>query len=677
MKHHHPARNFKANQLLTLFSFHPLITSCLMLFTYLCFAQYTKAQDISTVYGKVGSADFNYKKCDFDSLAQAVVLFDLGQTHFEDTETSYDVVFERHTRIKVIKDGGEKWGRIEILYYTSDNIDEKVEDIKATSYNNDNGNVTKTDLSLKDCHIERINNHWLLKKFAIPNVKAGTVIEYSYSINSQYVFNLRDWNFQWKIPVLYSEYVVKLIPFYQYTFSLQSASKFDSKTSEKDDQERSFGGVIFRDMIHTFVMQSIPAFQDEEFITSVDDYIMKLDFQLSKIIYPNGQKKEILTTWPQLKSDLTYNDNFGSFEKKSRKMAKSIFALKPLKTMTNKEKFETVVDYVKQNYSWDKNYGVYCSKKVTDLMMDKYGNSADLNLFCIGLLNGVGINAKPLLISTRNHGKIKVDYPFLDSFNNVIIQAQIDSTIVLSDATDLLLDNKRIPQECINGQGLVIDKDEKAKWTKLGTKAPSKEQTIIISNIKSNKIESKFSISANDYSGLYLHRKFGLDKIQLLKQISNKRYEVVDSSLQIKDMLNANDAFSYQFSAATKPESLKNKLYISPFFNEVINVNPLKQKERNYPIDLIFVHQMVYVSSFNIPEGYKIEFLPDNKEIDNNQFEMSYKTEMTDNNIIRISFSYNFKQPEYDAADYNTLKGYFNELINKANEKVVLIKKAR
>ena len=60
-------------------------------------------------------------------------------------------------------------------------------------------------------------------------------------------------------------------------------------------------------------MNDIPAFNSESFITSINDYIMKIDFQLAKIYYRSGSKKEIMTTWTELIETLNKDSEFGKF----------------------------------------------------------------------------------------------------------------------------------------------------------------------------------------------------------------------------------------------------------------------------------------------------------------------------------------------------------------------------
>jgi hypothetical protein len=81
-----------------------------------------------------------------------------------------------------------------------------------------------------------------------------------------------------------------------------------------------------------------------------------------------------------------------------------------------------------------------------------------------------------------------------------------------------------------------------------------------------------------------------------------------------------------------------------------------------------------YFTELNIPEGYKVDFVPDNDKIKNDQFELEYTTIVAENKI-NVSFVYYFKNPIYNPEDYTKIKYYFNEIINKGNEKIVFVKK--
>ena len=52
--------------------------------------------------------------------------------------------------------------------------------------------------------------------FAIPNIKSGTVFEYSYTKVSDYLYNLTDWVIQKDIPVAYSQLKYTIPEYFNY-----------------------------------------------------------------------------------------------------------------------------------------------------------------------------------------------------------------------------------------------------------------------------------------------------------------------------------------------------------------------------------------------------------------------------------------------------------------------------
>jgi hypothetical protein len=630
-------------------------------------------QNQLTEYGKVGKEVIEYNSCEFDKTADAVVMFDNGKSRFIDADREgFKIVYERITRIKILTDAGIKWGNVEIPYYYSENIYEDVYDIEASTYNFENGQLAINKLNSNDCHIEKVNENWMLKKFALPNVKKGTIIEYRYKIETPYVFNLRNWEFQWKIPVLNSQYIVELIPFYEYQFKLQGANSFNNQTSVEGDFERQFGSVKFRDMIHTYFMKNIQAFVDEEFITSKNDYIIKLDFQLSKIIYPDGYKKDIITTWDKLSEDLLTEDNFGKYVNKAKKILPKILNPTGFVNMSSKEKYDSVLNFVKHNFTWDKKERKYASKTPSELLKDKFGNSSDINLLTIGLLNGLGIEAYPVLISTREHGKIKLDYPYHDFFNYTLIGSKIDSSFTLSDATDILLANNRIPLSCINDKGLIIQK-KKIEWISLQPQQATKLKTSIIVNFSDTLNNTQLIVNSTEYNGLNFRKKYGDNIKEIQKKLSENNYQVEDSNVVVKNNADISNPYIINLKFNFLPEKINNKIYVTPFLNEVTKNNPLKQKERLYPIDMIYPEYKLYNSTIKIPTGYKIYSLPENQKVKNDNFELNYYSTTT-NDFVNISFSYFFRKSEYPSSEYLNLKFYFNEIIKRGSEKVVFIK---
>ncbi len=647
-----------------------LLTTLVILVTFYCYAN---AQRYSTEFGKVGKDEIDLKVYDKDETAQAVVLFDIGESSFTRESEGFDILFERQKRIKILSESGIEFAEVEIPFYREGNIYERIFDLEAITYNFENGALTRTILPQESWHDEKVNDYWMVRKFAFPNVKQGSIIEFRYKLSSQYLFNLRDWEFQSKIPTVFSKYIVKMIPFYEYSYILQGGTKLDSQESYIDrGLSRQFGPVNFQDYVHIYTMKDIPAFDSEKFITSINDYIIKIDFQLAKINYLNGGSKEIMTTWPKLIDELNKHIDFGKFIKKSEKTAPKLLDSKSLAGKPDNEKFEYILNYVKENYKWNGYNGKYSTKSTGDLIKDKFGSSADLNLLTVGLLNAIGIEAYPLLVSTRQNGKIKVDYPYSHFFNYVLIFAKVGDKNVLTDATEIFTSNYRIPERCINDKGLLITENEEVKWIGLQSRIPSILSYDFKIDFNNNKSNVSVETYASEYEAYDLKKKIDSNE-KLIDFLKESDYDVDEESINLKTDNLKDQNFRCSFVLSVDPENINEKLYVSPFLNETLNDNPLNQKSRSYPIDMIYPTKNLLTSSIAIPDGYEIDYIPDDSRINNDLFELQYSVNQKDNFIKIIFLSY-FKKAVYSADEYSKIKFYFNEIVKRSNEKVVFKK---
>ena len=290
------------------------------------------AQTTQLVFGNISMEEMTMESYEKDPEAKAVILYDKGESIFFDTENGYDIRFRRHKRIKIFDKSASEYSEFEIPFYVDGyGRTETIKSIDAYTYTLENGRIHRKVVDPSMIYEEQISKNWFRKKFVFPDVQNGSVLEVQYELETPFHFNLPDWTFQNRIPTIYSEYQVSMIPFYEYIFSVQGISRFDYQHSEISKKNRTWGtpssgaygqntgGFEFQDYIHTYVMKDVPAFEDESFITSVNDYIIKMDFQLSKFHSPRGGTREIISTWPALNESLIKHESFGKVSK--RKLA--------------------------------------------------------------------------------------------------------------------------------------------------------------------------------------------------------------------------------------------------------------------------------------------------------------------------------------------------------------------
>ena len=160
----------------------------------------------------------------------------------------------------------------------------------------------------------------------------------------------------------------------------------------------------------------------------------------------------------------------------------------------------------------------------------------------------------------------------------------------------------------------------------------------------------------------------------ILEKLDSNDYTIIDSSIAVQNQFDKEKPYILSYQQSSKPEIVSNKIYISPFLNETISDNPLKQKERTYPIDMTYPKKRVYTTTILIPEGYEVDYTPSEQNYKNELFELTYNA-IEEDGKIKVSFNYTFNNSVYTMGDYPKIKAYYDEIVKKGNEKVVLVKK--
>jgi len=646
------------------------------------------SQDHSLIFGELSEKDKTFNTYAKDKEAEAVVLFDIGEAYFSESQRGgYDIRFTRTRRIKILDNAGLGYAKVSIpMYLENEGLRERVTSIEAFTYNIEDGQVKRYMLTADGVFEEKYRDSYRRKKFTFPKAQAGSIIEYRYVLETPFMFNLPDWEFQDRIPTLHSEYTVKMIPFYEYSFLAQGIGKFTAQSSRPDTKVREFGnvtkaygtnvgnGIEFRDMIHKYLMKDVPAFRDETYITSVNDYIMKIDFQLARINYPNGTKKDIITTWEDMVESYMKSDHFGKYMNRSKKEAAKFLKSHPeIAGMEMDEKARFLVNFVKKNYEWDGFYLKYARKSPKEFQEQKTGSSSEINLYLTALLKAAGIKATPVLVSTREHGRVHVKYPYEHFFNHVLVLVNTPSEEYLADASDNWIAYNRIPPECMNGSGLLIA-EEGVHWIPISDKLLSRDQVDLEIEIEPNSLSAlvKLKQTASEYEGYQYRYAYNNNMDELEEYLENQGLKEI-RNLETQNYTRTTEPYSIAVEGNAELEMLENQIIIQPFLNFPIRSNPLTQENRTYPIDMIYANESAFKTFIGIPEGYKAIAVPEDFKTDNAMMKLVMET-TTEGDQIVVEGSYTFKKPVYNSKEYRMMKHYMDYIIEKFNEPVVLEK---
>src|SRR5688572_6034599 len=260
------------------------------------------AQDNGFPFGQITFKHFNQPTLARDSSAVALVLKEFGEAQVNDDN---NLILKQHYIIKILKKSGVDEANISIPIIRSGDKREVLLSVQAASYNIKNDGIQQSLINSKEVFTENTSKYRDHKKFTIPNVQVGSIIEVFYTLESPFfVRNFRQWNFQSHLPKLESEYWATIPGNYNYNLSLKGYLKLKKNESVIVSECFNLGGGAKSDCArYKFSMVNIPAFIEEDYMTSSSNYISSVNFELLEIKHFNGVVDKVTNEWKDADED--------------------------------------------------------------------------------------------------------------------------------------------------------------------------------------------------------------------------------------------------------------------------------------------------------------------------------------------------------------------------------------
>ncbi len=635
-------------------------------------------------FGKITYKELEMNKYEPDTSAAAVVLSEFGKARFND---NVDLVFDYHVKIKVLKKEGLEKGNFAIVLRKEGNVVDKEEtwiSLEATTFNKESNGIKESKFDPKNFILEKFNKNYNIAKFALPDVRVGSVIEVKYSTHSPYWYQFHTWEFQDDIPKIYSEFWSYIPANFTYSITLKGFYKL-TKTSVEEVTEcfrmPGAGGASPNSdcSLGKYVMENLPAFKEEKYMTAKRNFLSAIHFELSQIIESTGAKTNYAEEWKDVDQKLKVNDYFGLKIKKAKKLMEDIVGPLVSSESDALKKAKNVYDYFQKWYSWNSEVEKYSDKDVKQIHDNKKGSSADINLSLIGALQSIGLNADPVLVSTRDHGTPFKGHPQRTDFNYVVSSLKIGDQLYLLDATDPYLPFGVLPMRCINDQGRLVSKDESA-WIDLVTN--QKQKTAVSMDLKWTE--------TGELNGQLKIQYFGYDAVDQRKKISSATEEEYLKSLT-KDLheIELTNYKSENKADISQPliEKMEIQLegleragasvsYFNPFIFYRYDKNPFQSAERLYPVDLGSPIEQNYFVSIEMPDGVALDEAPKSLAftLPNGGGKCLFNVTIIGKKIA-VTFVMSLNKAVYTSEEYHYLKEFFARVVQIQQSQFVFKKK--
>jgi hypothetical protein len=623
------------------------------------------AQTDIPAYGKIDKKDLEMKTCDFDKDAEALVLFDVGE--FTASINSGTIQNIRRIRIKILKDKGLERANVHIKYYSVRGY-ETVTDIAAQTYNLDAaGNIIISKLEKKLIYTKELNKRHSEVSFTLPEVKAGSVIEYKYVIDGS---ENGSWYFQKSIPVKLSRFTVD----FPHQFEM-NAIQNTTLPIKKETLSRSLNS------LQVYTMENVPALRDEPFIYCDEDYLQRVQAILVAVNPDYAPRKSLLRTWPEVIKSLMEDDDFGVQLKRNIPRTADLDAM--LKDITDPyKKMVTIHEYVRNNMEWNGYDNIWALNGVKSAWKDKKGTSGEINLIMVNLLKEAGLNVHPILVSTRDNGKVNTVFATISAFDKVMAYVEINGRKYVLDATEKITPSKLIPLDVLNSEGLVIEKIDTGEW---GWQMLSQDDEIFNNTVllmadidKDGLMTGEASINSTGYARIGRMSRLKEGKKQFTDTYINTESVGANvDSVYFENEKNDNLPLVQHVAFKQSLSSSGDYKYFTANMFSGLEKNPFYADNRFSDIFFGYKQHIVIIGNFKIPEGYQFEELPKNvKMIMPDTGIVFTRIAQVEEDRLSLKITLDFNRPSYYIEEYPEFKEFYKKLFELLNEQFVYRKKS-
>lgn len=612
-------------------------------------------------FGKVSKAELQITSIPEDPEADAVWLFEKGDLEIFLDNNRYKLRLKQHGRIKILTEKGKEYADFKIPYWHED----RIHSLKAQAIL---PNGKKIKLNKKDVFEEEKKNV-KYKVFAIPGVEVGAVIEYKFEKTSEYLSFLEPWYFQNREFTRISQYSVMPLPGFRYNVFFRNTYEI-----EPEVEDILKPGIRTKLKKYTWKMADLPPIREEPYMRTLEDYRAALYFQL---VYFKGQYQyiEFINSWPELVEEMRdrYKESLHKDDFLENLVEEMNFANLP-----EQEKIKALYDYVRDNIETTSAEKAYPDKKIGLVVKESKGSGAEKNLLLVNLLNIAGFDAHPLLISTRDHGRVWENTPRLTQFNYVLAYARSGINTYIMDTRDKYCPFKTLPTRDLVETGLLID-EGKGKFVKIPR--PRTTNMIYCKTTLELTPEGDFIATTEarfeGYRSINARKRIAEDGEEefILERLKNCYGEVEIDSFKImeKENLDVPLLLTVSYRVPQFAQMVGDMIYLEGPILQGFDENPFKREKRYSLVEFPYNVAETEDIELMLPEGYQMMEIP--KGIINrlHKNKLTFMNNWTaEENTIKIQRQFMRRELTFFPREYSGLRNFYDRVVKADQGQIVL-----
>ncbi|TXE14675.1 DUF3857 domain-containing protein [Algoriphagus aquimarinus] len=614
--------------------------------------------------GEFEDSEISLAEVSYEPDAPAVILVSQGNSRFISgfLETNHFV------RLKILSEAGKSHADIRIRYYAGDNNTESINGVKAQTTNFVNGKAETVKVSKDGIFDVELDGGYKEMRISFPNVQVGSIIEYQYRKTDKNLTFIDGWTFQNKLPTLYSQYGITMIPSLEYKMLGQGQNY--SAGVEKSNDYNNYG----------WVLRDLRSLKEEPYMKNYRDYVDRIEFQLARyeVRGDYGPKWEfVLNTWEVLGDEVISMYSQKGFYR-SNPIEKEFLDV-DLKGTTQLETAQKAYYFLRNNFRVEGEDWIYPEQNLNQLLKSKVGSPVELMLTLMGVLKSEGITCEPVLIGSKGYGRSDVvPFPFLNQFDEILLLTELDGKQHFLDLSQADAPFGYVDLDKHVSGGLYLQKQQ-SKLVPISIQHNS--NSAYFGQVKMNEEgQLVMSNSHRNYSYRGLKTAQQIEGIQKRNESLEKLFDeeegVVFENFKVNNTLEEKDVVTINFDMKFAETLDKEMILFSPLKFSSFAENPFTQEYRMFPVDFGYAFTETYNTVVTVPEGYEIEDYPlEGGYTINGEYVVFLYTTSIIENSLKISAKFIVKTPLIPASEYENLKYFMESVASKLSEPVILKKK--
>ncbi len=590
----------------------------------------------------------------------AIYLVNNGYTkiNYDYRKGFWQVSSKRLMRILILTEEGLGLGNVKIpLIFKGKSTKEHelIRDVKAVTYsiNETTGEIDSAAVNSNDIFTIPVNDRLKEVSFAMPNVRVNSILHIMYITDSPFLSGIDSWYFQKEHPVRSSWFTFLADGPFRYVYELQGQEQLTQAQTNDIRGITSLGRL--RPMKEEWwVTEDIPAYKNESYTTTEEDYITKLSFQLESAGIGKNERS-YLKDWFAVTHDLQQSKRFKLFYAGKRN-----FDLFDIPESGNAlENATEIYDRFKTQFSWDKKFGVYPNVSFREMVKQHSGNTSSMGLTLFQILDQAGFEVRPILCSPRFNGKINEKYPFVDKLIATVVRLKIrEKTYLLDPIHDVPFGH--LHQDFLNDKGLVLD--DVVVWQDLTIDANDYKTSEVSISVSEDFIKADLALNMKDYG---------------VVSIENEPIDLFKSDWEVSDIVVEENELTAQRLTAKIQREIEDDLILIPlsFDKVVFSENPFKSEDRLYPIDFLYKKKYGYKLEVKLSDEFEFDANPESQLVKTSDGKLSAVLNVNQiGQSLNLTFLFWTKSNSFDVAYYPHLQSAY-ELMAELADGFIIVKR--